>query len=79
MKKPEEMLKRGKGNFLHCTDYEDAIEAMKEYGKQCWEAACKAQMNKVFEHCTHSPQGTNGHAIKHWVKEVPFPSALAGN
>ena len=33
MKTPEEMIKRGEGNFLHCTDYEDAIEAMKEHSQ----------------------------------------------
>jgi len=45
--------------------------------KDTWEAACKAQMNAVYDHCQHSPQGTNGHAIKHWVKEVTFPSVVA--
>jgi hypothetical protein len=32
--KPEDMLVRGKGNFIHCTDYEDAIKAMHEYANQ---------------------------------------------
>ena len=31
MKTPEERLTRGKGNFINCTDYDDAIEAMKQY------------------------------------------------
>lgn len=34
MKTPEEFLTRGKGNFINCTDYDDAILAMKEYAKQ---------------------------------------------
>lgn len=34
MKKPEELIKRGEGNFLHCTDYDDAIEAMKIHSKE---------------------------------------------
>lgn len=29
--KPEDLIKRGEGNFYHCTDYEDAIDAMKKY------------------------------------------------
>lgn len=31
MKTPEERLTRGKGNFINCTDYDDAVEAMKQY------------------------------------------------
>lgn len=31
MKTPEERLTRGKGNFINCTDYDDAVQAMKEY------------------------------------------------
>lgn len=34
MKEPEEFLNRGKGNFINCTDYDDAIEAMKKYATQ---------------------------------------------
>ena len=34
IKTPEEILTRGKGNFINCTDYDDAIEAMKEYALQ---------------------------------------------
>ena len=34
MKRPEEFLSRGKGNFINCTDYDDAIQAMKDYAKQ---------------------------------------------
>lgn len=34
MKTPEEFLTRGKGNFINCTDYDDAIEAMKDYAEQ---------------------------------------------
>jgi len=37
-----------------------------------WNDACKAQMNEVYDHCQDSPQGTNGHAIKHWVKQPQF-------
>jgi hypothetical protein len=49
------------------------IEELKtNNSKIIWGNACKAQMELVYEHCTHSPQGTNGHAIKHWVKEAEF-------
>lgn len=34
MKTPEEFLTRGKGNFINCTDYDDAIQAMKDYAEQ---------------------------------------------
>lgn len=34
MKTPEEFLNRGEGNFIHCTDYDDAIQAMKDYAEQ---------------------------------------------
>jgi hypothetical protein len=48
MKTPEEILKRGTGNFIHCTDYEDAIEAMIEYGNQMYnEALCWAANNAM--------------------------------
>ena len=52
---------------------EKEIEELKtNNSKIIWENACKAQMELVYEHCTHSPQGTNGHAIKHWVKKAEF-------
>lgn len=34
MKEPEEFLTRGKGNFINCTDYDEAIQAMKDYAAQ---------------------------------------------
>lgn len=34
MKTPEEFLTRGTGRFVNCTDYDDAIKAMKEYAEQ---------------------------------------------
>lgn len=34
MKTPKEYLTRGEGNFIHCTDYDDAIKAMQEYADQ---------------------------------------------
>lgn len=34
MSKIEQLIKRGEGNFYHCTDYEDAIEAIKTYSKE---------------------------------------------
>ena len=37
----ETLLKRGSGNFIHCTDYEDAVEAMIEFAKLHVEAALK--------------------------------------
>lgn len=47
--------------------------------EEIWEAACKAQMNAVLEHCQHSPEGTNGHAIKHWVKTPKMPEEYSDN
>lgn len=35
MKKPEEKLTRGSGNFIHCTDYEEAIDTIKEHAQEC--------------------------------------------
>ncbi len=45
---------------------------IEEILKKVWEMACTAQMNLVYEHCTNSPNGTNGHAIKFWVKQAEF-------
>ena len=33
-KTAEEMLTRGKGNFINCTDYDDALTAMHQYAAQ---------------------------------------------
>lgn len=52
--------------------YTQCQEDMAVTSKIIWENACKAQMELVYEHCTYSPQGTNGHAIKHWVKQAEF-------
>jgi len=41
MKTPEERLTRGKGNFINCTDYDDAIKAMKEYAIEYHEQQVK--------------------------------------
>ncbi len=41
MKTPEERITRGTGNFIHCTDYEEAIQAMKEYAKEYHESKVK--------------------------------------
>ena len=48
MKTPEEILKRGTGNFIHCTDYEDAIKAMIEYGNQMQKEALEWAASKVY-------------------------------
>ena len=32
--KPEDMIKRGTGNYFHCTDYEDAVKAIYKYHNQ---------------------------------------------
>lgn len=65
MKKPEEMLKRGEGNFLHCTDYEDAIDAIKEYGQQ---QALKF-FEWIFEECS-TDAGHFPHELGFWHKET---------
>lgn len=41
MKTPEERLTRGKGNFINCTDYDNAIEAMKEHAIEYHEQQVK--------------------------------------
>jgi hypothetical protein len=64
-----------------CQPYtkENMIEFGKEIYKQAikevWDAACEAQMNEVYEHCTHTPS-TNYHAIKFWVKTPKMPEEL---
>ena len=55
MKTPEERLTRGKGNFINCTDYDDAVQAMKEYAIEYHEQQVKnlnipAVINQVCEH-----------------------------
>ena len=47
MKTPEERLIRGKGNFINCTDYDDAIEAIKEYAIEYHEQ----QVNNLNSNC----------------------------
>ena len=75
---PYDLEKDRKNGFIkgytQCQeDMADEIEELKtNNSKIIWENACKAQMELVYEHCTHSPQGTNGHAIKHWVKQAEF-------
>ena len=34
LKTREQFLTRGEGNFINCTDYEDALKAMQEYADQ---------------------------------------------
>ncbi len=34
MKEPEDFLTKGKGNFINCCDYDDAIQAIKDYAAQ---------------------------------------------
>lgn len=41
MKTPEERLTRGIGNYIHCTDYEDAIQAMKDFAIEYHESEVK--------------------------------------
>jgi len=66
---------------MDCPPY--TTERMIEFGKDIyqkamkdvWDAACKAQMDEVYEHCTHTPN-TNYHAIKFWVKTPKMPEEL---
>lgn len=39
--KAKEMLTRGTGKFINCTDYDDAIKAMEEYKNSCLQDAIK--------------------------------------
>lgn len=43
MKTPEERLSRGNGSFINCTDYDDAIIAMKQYAIEYHES----EVNKL--------------------------------
>ena len=54
----EEMIKRGTGNFLHCTDYDDAIEAMIEFAKLHVEAALNEVTEKLYF------RDSDGHVIR---------------
>jgi hypothetical protein len=88
-KKITETLKKYKESYApweleECSDChpyerENMIEFGKEIYKQAikeiWDAACEAQMNEVYEHCTHTPN-TNYHAIKFWVKTPKMPEEL---
>ena len=49
MKTPEEFLTRGKGYFINCTDYDDAIQAMKDYAQQF--QPVKEEQNFDFKTC----------------------------
>ena len=65
MKKPEKYLRRGKGNFINCVDYDDAIKAMNKYAEDYHNSKiheevtpkcpkCKARetiINKVSGYC----------------------------
>lgn len=53
MKTPEEYLSRGTGNFINCTDYDDAIVAMKQFAKDYHENEVKKLKEKstVCDNC----------------------------
>lgn len=40
---------RGTENYINCTDYDDAIEAMEEYGRQLLSSDKQPVMNQIFE------------------------------
>jgi hypothetical protein len=52
LKTPEERLSRGVGNFINCTDYDDAVLVMKDYAAQIiriTNAEFKAIIQNMFE------------------------------
>jgi len=53
MKTPEERLIRGKGNFINCTDYDDAIDAMKQYAKEYQDSEVVVQSEQLKAFCEH--------------------------
>lgn len=57
MKTPEDFLSRGKGNFINCTDYDDAIQAMKEFANQSKWISVEERL----------PEEKEGHFIKYIV------------
>lgn len=63
-------------SYIGNTAMKYTLLAMEKYAKQTWDEACKAQMNAVYEHCQHLPQGTNGHAIKHWVNLIEYKKTI---
>lgn len=68
MKTPEEILKRGKGNFINCTDYDDAMQALADVRA---EAENKAQRFAEWLgiYYTRSRNGL-------WFKKTAFPDCL---
>lgn len=46
MRKPEDFLSRGTGNFINCTDYDDAIQAMSDFANQ-QTAALKKEVEEL--------------------------------
>jgi hypothetical protein len=47
MKTKEDFLERGEGNFIHCADYESAIEAMQSYADQEVKAAIEKRDEQI--------------------------------
>lgn len=71
MKQPEEYLTRGKGNFINCTDYDDAIAAMKQYAQDYHQDKVKnlslsdvsnsvCVANKTYQDCFFHNNSLNG-------------------
>lgn len=48
MKTPEEFLSRGTGNFINCTDYDDAVIAIKLYAKEAINEIVKEYKLQTF-------------------------------
>ena len=67
MKPPEEFLTRGKGNFINCTDYDDAIQAMKDYAKQM----CEFQISQLRETAKNMSTQQFQHQDKQTVTDRP--------
>jgi hypothetical protein len=49
MKTPEERLSRGKGIYINCTDYDDAIKVIKEYAIEYYDQFKQQTENNILK------------------------------
>ena len=63
IKTPEEILTRGKGNFLHCTDYDDAVKAMKQYAIDYQEQHAKKSICDYLQRFTNHVHNSENSSV----------------
>jgi hypothetical protein len=57
MKTKEEFLTRGEGNFINCTDYDSALEAMQLYATQESAKAVAKRNNEIKDWMENNTSG----------------------